>query len=214
MNRTFKFQTNARKTFFSSDWHLGHKREFVWQARGYNSPEAHTDGIINKVNEMVGELDHIIYVGDFCLNSLEEQFEDYISRIRCQNIYMLWGNHNNPIERLYKNEIKKMGHGEGCEVYPLRYKNIIFVGNYLELNIDGQMINVCHYPLQGWNHQRHGAWMIHGHEHGKLKSSLPENPKGKILDLGWDVFPYPVSFDALRQIMEGRELTTIGHHGE
>ena len=40
--------TSESKNWVSSDWHLGHQREFVWGSRGYKTHQEHTDGVINE----------------------------------------------------------------------------------------------------------------------------------------------------------------------
>src|SRR5258708_2902123 len=147
MLRTFKFISNPeRRIYFSSDWHLGHDKPFIWEKRGYADNAAHTQGILEKVNETVREQDYLFYLGDLCLNTKEIGFEYYISKINCKNIWILWGNHYNPLWRVYLKEMEKipalveLAKSQGLptsEIYPFRYKNLIFCGDYLEIFVDG-----------------------------------------------------------------------------
>ena len=53
MNNVLKIvEGNNQKVFFTSDLHLNHRREFIWEARGFGSSEEHTNFVINKINEI------------------------------------------------------------------------------------------------------------------------------------------------------------------
>jgi calcineurin-like phosphoesterase family protein len=212
MNQVLKLDCKAENVFFSSDFHLGHKREFVWQARGYSSPEEHTKALIEKVNSKVGANDSLLYLGDFCLNSSPEDLDRYLDGINCRNIFMLWGNHNNPLERIYKNLVKQYVGDIATEIYPLRWGKVIFVGNYLETIIENQIIVMSHYPMRVWNHMSHGSWMLSGHSHYNDIERHADWKQGKSLDVGWDGLAAPYSFEEIKKIMDTKELFLVDHH--
>jgi calcineurin-like phosphoesterase family protein len=54
------------------------------------------------------------------------------------------------------------------------------VRDYAELDLDGQRLILCHYPLRAWNGQHRGALQLHGHSHGRLK------PLPRQFDVGVD----------------------------
>jgi calcineurin-like phosphoesterase family protein len=58
------------------------------------------------------------------------------------------------------------------------------VGDYAELEMEGTMLVLCHYPFRSWNRQAKGAWNLHGHSHGKLK------PMPRQVDVGVDVWGF------------------------
>ena len=98
------------------------------------------------------------------------------------------------------------------EVYPFRYKNIVFCGDYMEAIVDGLYICMCHYPIEGWNQMSHLSFMIHGHEHSAIKNHLPEGIDGKILDVSWDYFKAPLSIQEVKNIMANKNVRILGHH--
>ena len=211
MNKILKYQSKDQNIFFSSDWHLGHKRDFVWGSRGFSSLEEHRDFIINKINERVKPNDILVYLGDFCLNSSEEDVENYLSQINCQNILSIWGNHNNPLKRMYDREVRKHIPYD-AEIYPLRYKNLVFLGDYQEMVVDNQMIILCHYPLRVWNFVKDGAWMLSGHSHYNDEERRADFQTNKALDVGFDGKLDLYSFDELRYIMMGKQIVVLDHH--
>ena len=199
--------------YFSSDFHLGHNRPFVWESRGHKSSDDHTNFVIDTVNDTVKPNDYLFYLGDFCLNTNEGQFESYLSRILCQNIYMLWGNHNNPIQKVYEREVLAK-YGENIKVYPFRYKNVTFLGDYQEALIDGKIVVMMHYPINVWNFMSSGAYMLCGHSHYSFAKTRADSTDGLILDVGWDGNAAPYSMDSINKIMARKSVEIVDHHGE
>jgi calcineurin-like phosphoesterase family protein len=228
MNKVLKIrQTDDQKVYWVSDTHLNHNRDFVYEVRGFKSSQEHTDFIINKINEIVRPNDILIHGGDFCLNTDEHGCNELMARIQCQNIYLLWGNHNNPLWKIYKREVSnwfasKVEGGQMVsditdvdfqhEIYPFRYKNIVFYGNYLEMVVDGQYFVVAHYPIHVWNYVKDGAKMICGHSHYGLPFSQADNLDAKILDIGWDGYARPLSTKEVLDIMDKKAIFETGDH--
>lgn len=198
-----------QKIFVSSDFHLGHQREFVWKDRGYASVQEHDDALINKVNEVVRPNDILLFLGDFCLNTTKEQFDQYLDRIKCQNIMALWGNHNNPHEKkVYPNLLQV----SGGEQYPVKYRNMTFLGHYAEVILNGQYVVLFHYPISVWNEMKNGSWHLCGHSHYSFPQSQADNLYGKILDVGWDGHAKPLSFQDIATVMDGKRFKAVDHH--
>jgi len=209
-------ETNDQKIYFVSDLHLGHDKEFIWKARGYNSSLEHTNGVIDKINQVVNHNDILFCLGDFCLKTPVPKFEEYISRIQCQNIYMLWGNHYNPhYKQIYKPLVKSIlgdNYQYDSEIYPLKYRNITYIGDYAEIVINGTFIILCHYPISVWNDMHHSAWMLCGHSHYSFEGSKASNTLQKILDVGWDGHYAPWSYSELASVMATKNVQAYDHH--
>lgn len=54
------------------------------------------------------------------------------------------------------------------------------VTSYIEIDVDGRLLVLCHYPFRSWNGQHRGAINLHGHSHGRLK------PLPRQFDVGVD----------------------------
>ena len=89
------------KLYVTSDTHFGHNKEFVYKERGYNNTVEMNDDMINIINSTVGSDGILLHLGDFCLNTTQEGYHDILRRLKVKEIWMLWGNHNNPIQRSY-----------------------------------------------------------------------------------------------------------------
>ena len=63
--------------------------------------------------------------------------------------------------------------------------------------------------MRVWNRIHRGSWQLHGHSHGSLED-LPQLPQ---MDVGWDVWGRPISFEEVAKQMENYEFTPVDHHG-
>lgn len=226
MNKTVRLkQTDDQKVYFISDLHHFHRPKWkvpLHEQRGYASGDEMDEDQVTTINKIVRPNDILWHLGDITLNCNESQFNEFISRINCQNIYGLWGNHNSPTWAIYQNEVDKIkgltgvenhtGSSPEIEIYPLRYRNIVFFGNYQELIVDGQCMVLQHYPVYVWNNMKDGVWHLCGHSHYNLPFSKADNLDAKILDVGWDGQLKPYSMDELRAIMDKKKVFDAGDH--
>jgi calcineurin-like phosphoesterase family protein len=218
MLKPIKFeQTETQKIYFWGCTHVFHKKDFIWQKRGYSSMEEHAEAIRNKINSTCTEHDILFHLGDGFLNSSIEQVEPYLHSLKPKIQYIL-GNHESSITKLYrKYRDYQYGHlinfNENTEIYPLTYKSITFWGNYLECYINKREFVLSHFPFKVFNSSARGALHCHSHCHGGLPSSLPDAKEGLILDVGVDVFSErPVSLDKVLEIMDKKEVKHFDDH--
>lgn len=192
------------KIFFTSDLHYNHKnisKDSVWDRVDDNNIRPFAlkemnESIIKTINETVPWDGVLIHLGDWSFGG-----EEYVSKLRnhiyCENIIGCYGNHDHNI--LKHQELKDL---------------FLTINHILYLNIKGQIIMCCHYPIGSWYQMHKGTWMLHGHCHG----SYPDNPNIKILDVGWDTNLYnhkkytPYSFKELNTIMSIKKNISVDHH--
>ena len=213
-------ETEEQKIYISSDFHLNHnpkRSNPIWNMRGFSSAIEMTDGIIQSVNDTVRTNDILLFLGDFCLNTTLEQFDALLGRFNCQNIYCLWGNHNNPHEKKIYRAAMATLHPEHTELfesetYPFKYKNVTYVGHYMEVVLNGQFTVLMHYPISVWNEQAHGAWMLCGHSHYGFEQTKASSLNGKILDVGWDGHRKPWSLSEIAFVMKDKQFVPVDHH--
>ena len=222
MNKLLKFETTEdQKNWVVSDFHLRHKGPMkadhpLWESRGYSSYDHMTDMIIAKTNELVAPLDNLWFLGDWCLNSSWEQFSNDLARFNCQNIYMLWGNHNSRVKDAYRMGVESQ-YGitdHGIEVYPTRWRNFIFVGNKVEIVVDKQYYVMCHFPIDIFNNGMDGAIMLCGHSHGSYEKTQASYKIGRRLDVSWDCFKRPLLFSEVNEICRHKQNIAEDHHGK
>jgi len=207
---------DRNKLFFSSDWHNFHEAMAwdvpIWKGRGYSSPEESWQDVINKINARVGEHDTIYYLGDSFLNVKDDlDVEDWFAKIKCQNIMYLMGNHESTPYRIYKQQVKEQYGLDDVEVYPLKWKNVTFLGNHQEILVGKKVIVLNHFPISSHHHAGRGSWGLFGHTHGNYEQTLPQYPIGKRLDMSWDVKNDIWSFDEIYDVMSTKTVEVLDH---
>lgn len=78
------------KTYFTSDWHLGHRNILKYRSE-FSSIEEHNDTLINNFNSVVKKRDVVYFLGDICFT--EESLEIIKNLNYCRKILYL-GNHD------------------------------------------------------------------------------------------------------------------------
>lgn len=210
-------ESDKQKVLITADPHLGHNPKWpmpLWKSRGFQNVQEHDDTLINNFNENARPQDILIVVGDFCLNTTVDQFNGYLDRIQCQNIWHIWGNHNNPHEKaIYRKAmgINFVGPFQ-VESYPYQHKNMLYLGDRLKLILNGQFCVLDHFPIHVWEEMQHGAWMLCGHSHCGCEYSQAETLTGKILDVGWDGHQKVWTFEEIKAVMDKKQFVAMDHH--
>lgn len=174
--------------FFTADTHFNHKNILLF-GRGahFSDVEEMNERLIQNWNAVVGKHDRIYHLGDFSFGPKEGIIE-VIERLN-GDIHMVRGNHDRQLDSL-----KQM---------------FASFGDYKEIKVDGQRVCMSHFPFLTWHQAHYGAWMLHGHSHGRLEPTT--QPR---VDVGVDCWGYsPVSFEELKQTMQGRSYSAVDHHG-
>ena len=184
------------KIYFTTDYHYDHQNIAGpnlsrWDKgyRDFESVSSMNDAIVNSTNDIVKENDILYYLGDWSFGHHSNILE-LRKRLKVKTIHFILGNHDKYITR----------------------NSHLFtsVQDYLEINIHGQDICLFHYPIQEWNKCHRNSWMLCGHSHGMCEYSNSLTSTKKILDVGWDCFRKPLSFQEIRKIMSTKGIKE--HH--
>jgi calcineurin-like phosphoesterase family protein len=204
-----------QRLFFTSDTHYCHSSicsaTTKWvgaenMTREFNSLDHMNDTIVNNINNMVGEDDILIHLGDFSFGGFDK-IQEFRDRIVCKNIHLVLGNHDHHIER-NKEEVQKL---------------FSSVQNYLRLEIvrpltksmNEKFIFVCmHYPIASWHDMNQEVIHLHGHVHLPPHLRIAE---GKAMDVGVDGNGLePLWLDEILQLMEDQPIKKLSlpkdHH--
>lgn len=179
-------------TYFTSDLHFYHKNIVKYTGRP-TTTENLNRWIIEQINAKVKPKDTVYHLGDFAFVSTADEISKILRSLN-GNWKFILGNHDRA--RLLIDGMENT------------YGSHEFLGSYHELRRTeiGDVI-LCHYPLEVWNKQHHGAKHLHGHLHGN--TSLHGGGKLTViknrLDCGIDNHPkFTVySMDELKQIFNG-----------
>ena len=129
--------------FFTSDTHYNHanicRATTNWGGRDnltrdYKSLEHMNSTLVNRINEMIGEDDILIHLGDWSFGGFEK-IGEFRERLVCQKIYLTYGNHDHHI----------VNNHEGCKR--------LFEGSewFQQLNYLGETLELMHYPIANKN---------------------------------------------------------------
>ena len=205
----------GQQLFFTSDTHYSHSNicsaTTNWSvndgyARKFDSLQDMNQRLVDNINNMVGEDDILIHLGDWSFGGFDK-IEEFRSQINCKNIHLTFGNHDHHIER-NKEGIQKLF--SSVQQY-LRLE----VVRPLTKSMNEKFTFICmHYPIASWHDMNQGVIHLHGHVH------LPEHlriAEGKAMDVGVDGNKLePISLDEIVEIMKNRPIKKLAlpkdHH--
>lgn len=171
--------------FFTGDTHLGDSSILKHQEREGNTIEDHDDAIVRAWNAVVKRGDVVYHAGDFA----RRRPDAYLRRLNGQ-IHLTEGNH----DRL--NAASKALFASFHQITKVKVK------------ADNQLIYVSHYAMRVWNRSHYGSWNLYGHSHG----SLDDDPHARAIDVGWDVWKRPISYEEIVPIMAAKQWRPKDHH--
>ena len=141
--------------WITSDWHFSHQKPFIYEQRGYESPEEMNKDIIEKFNTVVEENDDVYVLGDLCLGGSERLSENR-ELIKKMNglLHIVRGNHDSD---------------KRIEMYST-LPNVVEIQNSIYLKYEGYHFYLSHYPSMTSNYDdekglKHRTINLCGHSH-------------------------------------------------
>ena len=147
------------KIWLTSDLHLGHDREFIWGARGFDSMAAHNAEIIRNINEMVAEDDELYILGDLMLGNNNTSIR-LLEKIKCNHIHIVRGNHDTDTRWTLYSELPNVE--RVTDVIRLKYNGYHFyLSHYPTLtgNLEKESLKAMEINLYGHTHQKTNFYM-------------------------------------------------------
>ena len=137
--------------FFSSDYHFGHDKEFLWGPRGLPSMFANSQAIVGNHNAIVKDEDDVYVLGDLMLGDNEYGLQ-MIKSLKGK-LHIILGNHDTDTRiKLYEQLLN---------VVEITYAKVIKIGK--------QHYFLCHYPTMTANYDDkpyHNHMInLYGHTH-------------------------------------------------
>lgn len=173
-------------TWFTADFHFGHKNIIPYCNRPFESVEEMDQTILERLNSVVKANDTLYFLGDFCIGP-RIRARELRQKIHCKKIFAVPGNHDRDTRKLTE--------------------QFSWLGDLAQVSISGQGIILCHYAMRVWNHSSHGSWHLYGHSHGKLEdlnTSLS-------MDVGVDTHDFwPWHFDDVAAHMKTKSVSMAG----
>ena len=151
------------KIWITSDLHIGHNKEFLYESRGFQTVEEHDKTLVSNWNDLVDKEDIVYVLGDIMLkHSLEDDDFSYGLEILKQlkgNMVIIRGNHDSEakIEK-YKTCSNVISAGDAA-----LYLNYPATGSY--------HFYLSHYPTlvshEKLKHMKTALINLYGHTHQK-----------------------------------------------
>ena len=228
-----KLNINEHKVWFISDPHY-HQKNIVegisdWEdkspCRPFKTLEEHDNTLVKNINACVKPEDTLFCLGDWNFGSYGDSVElafEFRKRLKCQNIILILGNHDEHIRDNKKGL-------QGCFKHVVDYAEVTLVEPSIKENVKAikYKLILSHYAMRTWNHAHRGSYMLYGHSHGTLDEFTPTtaNPTWigdnyyvrnyRTMDVGVDTHPEfrPYSWDEIKTCMEQRGVDLeVDHH--
>jgi calcineurin-like phosphoesterase family protein len=149
--------------FFTGDTHFGHAGARALYRRPFASVAAMDAAMLERWNTTVGAEDEVWHLGDFALGLPETAMAGLLGRLNGRK-HLITGNNDSSAAT---------GMAGWASVQP-----------YVEMELDGAGLVLCHYPFRTWRNMSRGWRNLHGHSHGRL-APLPRQT-----DVGVDVWDF------------------------
>jgi calcineurin-like phosphoesterase family protein len=238
MFEALKFRsTEESRVFFWSDIHDSHEKEFILNPRGFKTASEGKEIVKQRWLKKITNKDVVFLLGDLIVGAGrdgEKRFWEMVKELPFKELYLLPGNHYSGYRQAF---LRAKGEGdwvvsEGLTAFSYTFeenipqkvvrlnleerKTIHFVPNYFEIYVNGRPIVLSHYPILSWNGMGKGSWHIHGHCHGSLYNSEIGKMyyKNRVIDVGIECCPEPLSFEEVKVIMENKTPIAVDHHNE
>ena len=174
------------KKWYTADFHLFHNNIINYCDRPFANIWDMHDAIVNGVNVTIEPNDELFILGD--VSFYADKVIPILEAMNGQKHFII-GNH----------DARKMQRWDGWKS----------VNHYLEIKDRGQLVVLCHYPIESWRRMSYGAIHLHGHRHGNRPEGREndECPWGFRVDVGVDPWRFrPVNLDILTQkwLAEGK----------
>ena len=164
--------------FFTSDTHFGQGGALGLFKRPFGSVAEMNRAMVERWNDTVGPEDEVWHLGDFAIGPKGAALAELLASLNGRK-HLVAGNN------------------DSAEVRGL--KDWALVSPYAEIEVEGRLLVMCHFPFRSWNRMAKGAIDLHGHSHGAMKPLLRQ------VDVGVDAWDFrPASLEAVLERASGR----------
>lgn len=133
--------------YYTSDQHIGHFNAIKLCNRPYKTVEEMNADIIAKWNAKVKPEDDIYILGDMFFKYQDiQQVKDILKSLNGKK-HLIKGNHDKFLKQLNWRD-----YFESLDVYK-------------EIDDNGRMVILFHYPIEEWNGYYRNSYMLYGHVH-------------------------------------------------
>lgn len=185
--------------FYTADPHFGHKNIITHCDRPFSNVEEMNEALVDNWNSVVGPDDEVWLLGDVAMSTTALPIINRLHGI----IYLVPGNH----DRCHVMHCKTPDKWErACHAYEQVGITVMGSRRSRKTRIGDHLVLMNHFPYDFDPHTRpqykpfypkdEGAWLLHGHIHGKVAQ------RGRQIDVGVDAWDFtPVSEDQIAELI-------------
>jgi len=191
---------NARKVWFISDEHYGHKNIIKYCARGFKDEYEMRDAMVENHNNVVSPDDLVIHVGDFSagIKGRKEWLKETFDSLNGTHI-LVRGNHDHLKNKAYI----QMGFSA---VYDYLEIGPYFICHYpLDLTVQEDWIKPAERELDSIFAKSKCNKLIHGHQHVDARGGWRFNVSADLNGFT------PVDFDKIHELFENGDVQICNH---
>lgn len=211
--KPIKIKHDARDVLVWGCTHFFHDPSWdepLWKTRGYDSAEAHKEGLIKNWNSKASENTVGLLLGDLAFGqNADDKLFQVFQRLNFKTIFAMSGNHSAGFKNLIHLQ-------ESNALKVDESKSVIFVPNYIEFFINGTPVVASHYPLLSFNGQGGGSIHIFSHCHGKLINSeigrLYKSCGIRAYETSVELNPFPATFEYIKDLLTKSPPVSVDGH--
>lgn len=163
--------------YYTSDLHGFHENIIRICNRPYVTVEDMNADIVAKWNAKVKPEDDVYILGDMFFKYTDiQQVKDILNTLNGKK-HLIKGNHDKFLKQLRWQDY---------------FEEVVY---YKEINDNGRMVCLFHYPIEEWNGYYRNSYMLYGHVHGNM-DNIKHHPRK--FNVGVDVNDFePKTLDEL-----------------
>ena len=202
-HRPFLSERDKEELAKTGMWHDGN-----WKGEGSSkwrmtdeAIELMDQTLIKEINDLVGPDDILYHLGDWAMPNRKHDYYKrcryYRDQIKCRNVHLIWGNHDDHCIADLFNSAQDMG-----TIYTSKYRVIL-----------------NHYAMAVWNGSHRGNLHLYGHSHAGAEPWLDRTMPGrKSMDVGVDNVARlygayrPLTLDEIEDRLVNRAGFAFDHH--
>lgn len=149
--------------YFTSDWHFGHDKKFLWGPRGLPSVAANSQAIVGNHNSIVKDDDDVYVLGDLMLGDNNYGLQ-MIKELKGR-LHIMLGNHDTATRQKLYESLDNVVEIDTAKVIKIRKQHYYLshyptiCSNYDDKPYHNHMIN-----LFGHTHQQNNFYILEGEE--------------------------------------------------
>lgn len=179
--------------FYISDLHFSHNKVIEYCKRPFKNAKEMNLFMIMKWNSRIRHSDDVYIIGDIAFG--KNTLQNSVALLNGKK-HLIIGNHDNVFLKRASDDIL-----DKCFVEITQYK---------EIDDNGRLVVLFHYPIMDWNKKKYGSYHLHGHIHN-IENYVQEYSRNtqNIFNVSADLVGFsPVTLD---ELISGEAYSSVSY---